>query len=90
MGKGTCRRFIISLPNIDFELGQLVKSLSADDLEDWRSKLTKAKETFLVRRHPPVYDAFLNWLLQATAVTSIWVNQAIERRNVRLLLIVCC
>ena len=45
--------FSFSLPTIDFELGQLVTSVSVDDLEDWKSKLTKAKETFLVRRHLP-------------------------------------
>ena len=52
-----------SLPTIDFELRQSVMSLSEDDLEDWKSKLTKAKDTFLVRRHLSVCDSFLNWFL---------------------------
>ena len=52
-----------SFPTIYFEPGKSVKSLSADDLEDWKSKLTKAKEAFLVRRHPPVCDTVLNWFL---------------------------
>ena len=39
----------LPLPTIDFELGQSVKSVSVDDLEDWKSKFAGAKETFLVR-----------------------------------------
>jgi hypothetical protein len=54
--------FSFSLPTIDFELGQSMKSVS-DDLGDWKSKLTSAKEKFQVRRHLPVCDSFLNWFL---------------------------
>ena len=49
-----------SLPPIDLKLGQLKKSTSEDDLGDWKSKFKIAKEKFLVRRHLPVCDSFLN------------------------------
>ena len=46
--------FSFSLPTIDFELGQSMKSTSENDLGDWKSKFTSTKEEFLVRRHLPV------------------------------------
>ena len=36
-----------------------MKSISGDDLEDWKSKLTKAIDEFQVRRHLLVCDSFL-------------------------------
>ena len=49
-----------SLPIIDFELRQSRKSTSEDDLGDWKSKFESAKQKFLVWRHLPVCDSFLN------------------------------
>ena len=46
-----------SLPTIGFELGQSKKSVE-DELGDWESKFTRAKEKVLVRRHLPVVTVF--------------------------------
>ena len=48
-----------SLSSIKFKLGQSKKSVS-DDLGDWNSKFTSAKEKFLVRRHLPLCYSSLN------------------------------
>ena len=53
----------LSLPPIDFELWQSKKSISEDDLGDWKSKFESTKQKFLVRRHLPLCDSFLNWFL---------------------------
>ena len=49
-----------SFPPINFKLGQSKKSTSEDDLGNWKSKFNSAKEEFLVWRHLPVCDSFLN------------------------------
>ena len=49
-----------TLPPIDFKLGQSKKSTSEDNLGDWKSKFESAKQKFLVWRHLPVCDSFLN------------------------------
>ena len=48
----------LSLPPIDVKLGQLKKSISEDDLGDWKSKFESAKQNFLVHRHLLVCDSF--------------------------------
>ena len=48
----------LSLPPIDVKLGQLKKSISEDELGDWKLKFTSAKDKFLVRGHLLVCDSF--------------------------------
>ena len=40
-----------SLPTIHFELGQLMKLTSKDELGDWKLKFKSMKEKFLVQQH---------------------------------------
>ena len=71
-----------SLLTIGFELGQSKKSVSGDNLGDWKFKFAREKDKFMVRRHLLVWDSFLNWFLQATTLIKMRVEQEIANRKV--------
>ena len=48
----------LSSPPIDSKLEQSKKSISEDDLGDWKSEFESAKQKFLVWRRLPLCDSF--------------------------------